>query len=70
MKIAFQTLMFILLLLGLWIFGPLVVLWSLNTLFFNDMNMAIEYTFINWLAMFSLGIFARGTVNFNNNTNT
>jgi hypothetical protein len=39
--------------------GPLVTLWSVNTLF---PTLAIPYTFSTWLAIVILGLFFRGNV--------
>jgi hypothetical protein len=61
MKIAFQTILLVIALLILWVVGPLVLIWSLNTLF----SMQIEYTWSNLVAAFCLGMFARGNINFN-----
>ena len=42
------------------IFWPLVLIWSLNTLF----GLGIAYTFINWLAMLVITIsFGKASVN-------
>jgi hypothetical protein len=61
MKIAFKTLLLVIALLILWVVGPIVLIWSLNTLF----SMQIEYSWPNWLAAFCLGMFARGSITFN-----
>jgi hypothetical protein len=41
------------------IFGPLVTIWALNTLF---PALAIEYTFDTWCAVILLGAFLRANV--------
>lgn len=47
-----QALMLILLAVLLVIFGPLAIIWSLNTLF----ALAIPYTFWTWLAVVVLNL--------------
>jgi len=61
MKIAFQTILLVIVLLIIWVIGPFVLIWTLNTLF----SMQIEYTWPNLVAAFCLGMFARGNINFN-----
>jgi len=55
-----QFLLLFLLIVGcalLLIFAPLATIWAFNTLF---PALAIEYTFVTWLATIVVGIFFRG----------
>ena len=52
----------ILLVIALIAFGPLVLLWALNTLF----GMGLAYSFLNWLAALVLiGLFGKTNVTVN-----
>lgn len=52
----------ILLVIALIAFGPLVLLWALNTLF----SMGLAYSFLNWLAALVLiGLFGKTNVTVN-----
>ena len=43
-------------------FGPLILLWSLNTL----LGMGLAYSFTNWLAgLFLIGLFGKNNVTVN-----
>lgn len=44
---------FVVLLIVIVLFGPLAVIWALNTLF----QLGIDYTFWNWLAVIVLSVF-------------
>lgn len=55
MKAFFLIIVFILLVAV----GPLVTLWSVNTLF---PSLNIPYDFFTWLATVTLGLFFRGNV--------
>ena len=46
------------------IFGPLLTIWSLNTLF---PALAIPYTMETWAAIVLMGMWVRGTVDFRKN---
>ena len=61
MKLGIKIVGIVLVLLVVWALGPLVVIWSINTLF----PIEIEYTYKTWLATFSLGMLCRGSINFN-----
>ena len=62
MKLGIKIVGILLFLLVVWAFGPLVAIWSINTLF----PIEIEYTFKTWLvAAFSLGMLCCGSINFN-----
>jgi len=61
MKLGIKLLGFVSFLLMILVFGPLIAIWSINTLF----PIEIEYNYKTWLAAFSLGILARGSITFN-----
>lgn len=46
-------LLLIILIVALLVFGPIITIWALNTLF---PALAIPTTFLTWLAMFWLGL--------------
>lgn len=48
----------IVLILGLFIFVPILIIWALNTLF----GQGIALTFKTWLAAFILGALVKGTI--------
>lgn len=54
-------LIFLLVIAGI-TFGPLALLWSLNTLF----GLGLAYSFLNWLAaLFLIGLFGKTNVTVN-----
>jgi hypothetical protein len=61
MKLGIKIVGIVLVLLVIWVFWPLIAIWSINTLF----PIEIEYNYKTWLATFSLGMLARGSINFN-----
>lgn len=59
MKDTATVLILTILVIALLVFGPLITIWALNTLF---PILAIEYTFSTWLATILVGMFLRGNV--------
>lgn len=57
------TTLFVLILVAFVIFGPIVVLWSINTLF---PIAAIPYNFFTWLAVVVLYLVGKSSVSFKN----
>jgi len=64
MKTTFAILGVVALVILLLIFGPLLTIWSLNTLF---PALAIPYTMETWAAIVLMGMWVRGTVDFRKN---
>lgn len=56
------TLLIIAIVATIFIFGPIVVIWSLNTLF---PVLAIPYDIYTWFAITFIGAFLRANVNVN-----
>ena len=61
MKTTFAILGVVALVILLLIFGPLLTIWALNTLF---PALAIVYTWETWAAIVLLGMWVRGLVDF------
>ena len=61
---TFAILGLVALVILLLIFGPLLTIWSLNTLF---PALAIPYTMETWAAIVLMGMWVRGTVDFRKN---
>jgi len=61
MKLGIKIVGIVSFLLVIWTLGPLIAIWSINTLF----PIEIEYNYKTWLAAFSLGMLCRGSINFN-----
>ena len=61
MKTTFAILGVVALVILLLIFGPLLTIWALNTLF---PALAIVYTWETWAAIVLLGMWVRGVVDF------
>lgn len=59
MKDTLAVFLLTVLFIALLVFGPLITIWALNTLF---PILAIEYTFSTWLATILVGMFLRGNV--------
>lgn len=59
MKDTLAVFLLTVLIIALLVFGPLITIWALNTLF---PILAIEYTFSTWLATILVGMFLRGNV--------
>lgn len=59
MKDTLAVFLLTVLFIALVVFGPLITIWALNTLF---PILAIEYTFSTWLATILVGMFLRGNV--------
>jgi hypothetical protein len=64
MKTTFAILGVVALVILLLIFGPLLTIWSLNTLF---PALAIPYAWETWAAIVLMGMWVRGTVDFRKN---
>jgi hypothetical protein len=61
MKTTFAILGIMVLVIFFLIFGPLLTIWALNTLF---PSLAIAYTWQTWAAIVLLGMWFRGLVDF------
>jgi hypothetical protein len=47
--------------IGLFLFTPFLLIWSVNGLF----KMVIEYTWTNWFYAFIIMVLLRGSINYN-----
>lgn len=52
---------YILIAITLYAFGPLIMIWAVNTLF----NIGLAYSFTNWLAVLALWTLARTKITLN-----
>ena len=59
--VELTLLLFIVLFVGLFVLGPFVLIWALNTLF---PLLAIEYSFINWIAVCVIHLFFSFKISF------
>jgi hypothetical protein len=64
MKTTFAIIGIAVLVIFFLIFGPLLTIWALNTLF---PALAIAYTWQTWAAIVLLGMWVRGLVDFRKN---